>query len=630
MRRVSNQEIGSSVVQIVIAKDAPTTSSQPAINDALKNSYTFDSDLGEGTFGKVRLATHNDSKEKVAIKMLEKSKILDEADRERISREIQILKILRHPNITQLFEIIEDATHLYLVMEYSSGGELFDYIVASQRVKEIEASRIFQQLIDGIEYIHNLNVVHRDLKPENLLLDDKMNIKIVDFGLSNIYEPEGRLKTACGSPCYAAPEMIAGNDYKGVQVDTWSAGIILFALVCGYLPFDDNDTQTLYRKIMKGDFALPSFLSSPVSDLIKRILTVDPNRRYTLEQIKNHPWFGLYKGYVRISKGLVLGYHEVPIDKVLIEQVVSFGYDEETAIKSVLTNRHNKITALYYLLLAKFVRNGHVSCADITQICFRPKVLPEFLPSSPLKQSPETIPMQEKSSLSDISRASPRIGIPKSAKPILQSPTDDRNTSAQRKHRVIIDHHRNILLKSNKPDIANLNNTTIENLRETKPALHSTFNKYKEDLRKQSQDAACDPNVNANVRKRNRTMEVTKQANNIESFEREALTPTPQETSNLERYVQQLSVIQKIKNDRTQPCTGKNSPVLQTLKIMPPKRLEVSDLDASKTGFFLGSFKEGRRQSSRHCTKKDNKKLFKTLLNSGLGEAHSMLKRNQL
>ena len=304
----------------------------------LLSSYTIIKDLGEGTFGKVKLGIHNPTKEKVAIKVLEKEKIMDEGDRERISREIQILKILRHPNIIQLYEIIEDEAKLYLITEFASGGELFDYIVAQQRVKEIEASKFFQQITDGIEYIHKLNIVHRDLKPENLLLDEKMNIKIVDFGLSNLYREGALLKTACGSPCYAAPEMIAGKKYKGLMVDIWSSGVILFALICGYLPFDDNDTQMLYKKIMKGEYSIPSFVSSQATDLIKRVLNTDPERRYTIEQIKAHPWFNLYKGYVNIPKGIITGYHDIPIDEMLVENVMTFGYERDVIKQSTQQN----------------------------------------------------------------------------------------------------------------------------------------------------------------------------------------------------------------------------------------------------------------------------------------------------
>jgi 5'-AMP-activated protein kinase catalytic alpha subunit len=139
-------------------------------------------------------------------------------------------------------------------MEFCQGGEVFDYIVSKTRLEEEEASKFFQEIIAGIEYLHKLRVVHRDLKPENLLLDHQNNIKVVDFGLSNTYKKNELLKTACGSPCYAAPEMIAGKKYESVKVDIWSSGVILFALVCGYLPFEDENTGNLYKKILNGDY----------------------------------------------------------------------------------------------------------------------------------------------------------------------------------------------------------------------------------------------------------------------------------------------------------------------------------------------------------------------------------------
>jgi 5'-AMP-activated protein kinase catalytic alpha subunit len=170
--------------------------------------------------------------------MLEKERIKEVADVERVAREIHILKLIRHPNIIQLYEIIETPKQLYLIMEFAEGGELFDHIVSKNRLDEDEACEFYQQIIDGIEYIHELHVVHRDLKPENLLLDANKNIKIADFGLSNTYKKGELLKTACGSPCYAAPEMIAGKKYEGVNVDIWSSGVVLFAMICGYLPFE--------------------------------------------------------------------------------------------------------------------------------------------------------------------------------------------------------------------------------------------------------------------------------------------------------------------------------------------------------------------------------------------------------
>ena len=163
-----------------------------------------------------------------------------------MSREIEILKMIRHPYIIQLFEIIETPKQLFLIMEYVSGGELFDFIVKKQKLTEQESCKYFQQIICGVEYLHELGIVHRDLKPENLLLDYQNNLKLVDFGLSNTYKQGETLKTACGSPCYAAPEMIEGKSYLGSRVDIWSTGVILFAMVAGYLPFEDKDTGKLY------------------------------------------------------------------------------------------------------------------------------------------------------------------------------------------------------------------------------------------------------------------------------------------------------------------------------------------------------------------------------------------------
>lgn len=165
---------------------------------------------------------------------------------ERVTREIHILKIVNHPHIIQLYEIIETQKRLYLIMENCSNGELFDYITSKNRLKESESCRLFQQLISGIEYLNELGIAHRDIKPENLLLDDFNNLKIVDFGLSSTFGPGEKLSTACGSPCYAAPELIKGQQYIGAKADIWSAGVVLFTSLTGYLPFEDQNTQALY------------------------------------------------------------------------------------------------------------------------------------------------------------------------------------------------------------------------------------------------------------------------------------------------------------------------------------------------------------------------------------------------
>lgn len=312
--------------------------------------YILGKTIGEGTFGKVKLGTHILTGEKVAVKILEKERIVDVADVERVAREIHILKLLQHPHVIQLYEIIETPRQLYLIMEYCSGGELFDHIVASGRVREREACRFLHQIVAGVEQIHRMNVVHRDLKPENLLLDEHRNIKIVDFGLSNTFQEGQLLKTACGSPCYAAPEMIAGHRYVPSLCDIWSCGVILFALVCGYLPFEDQNTAALYRKILNADYQPPKFISDSVRDLIARMLTTDPEQRYTVQRIRAHAW------YRQVTEPTVKWdgeRGERMLEEDVLEQLDRFGFPRDYAIKCLQMNKHNHVTTTYYLLTEK-------------------------------------------------------------------------------------------------------------------------------------------------------------------------------------------------------------------------------------------------------------------------------------
>jgi len=166
--------------------------------------------------------------------------------------------------------------------------------------------------MSGVEYLHKLKIVHRDLKPENLLLDQKKNIKIVDFGLSNLYKDGELLKTACGSPCYAAPEMIAGKRYNGLNVDIWSCGVILYALICGYLPFEDPNTNNLYKKIMNGNYEVPDFISTEAKDLLKSVLNTDPEKRFKINDIRRHSWFNINK-LEQQAEGILVGKHKIPV-----------------------------------------------------------------------------------------------------------------------------------------------------------------------------------------------------------------------------------------------------------------------------------------------------------------------------
>jgi len=271
-------------------------------------------------------------------------------------------------------------------MEYAQGKELYDYIVSKKRLQEIEACKFFQQIISGIEYLHKLRIVHRDLKPENLLLDHNKDLKIVDFGLSNLYAKNALLKTPCGSPCYAAPEMIAGKKYQGICVDIWSSGIILFAMICGYLPFDDNNNEILYKKITDGKFTIPTWVSDQGKDLLRKILNTDPNTRYTLQQIKSHPWFSI--NITKINEGLLVNISVIPIDEKLLTKMEEYGFNREEARQNLLANRHNHITTSYYLLLKKIIKAGGQSIADLVSDEFlefmaKPSSLVSNLPPNP-------------------------------------------------------------------------------------------------------------------------------------------------------------------------------------------------------------------------------------------------------
>jgi len=355
--------------------------------------YMLGRTIGKGNFGKVHLATHIPTGEKVAIKILEKERITDVCDVERVAREIHILKITKHPHIVQLYEIVESAQHLCLVMECASGGELYEYIFKNSRIEESEACRVFQQIISGVDYIHRLNIVHRDLKPENLLLDYAKNVKIVDFGLSNRYKQEEVLKTACGSPCYAAPEMIAGKKYNGLKVDVWSAGVVLFTLLCGYLPFEDPNTANLYKKIQTGDYKLPKFLSEHAKDIIKGLLNIDPEKRFGIKEIKQHPWFSISP--TKPKEGIIVGLHQIPVENKIIKEINKYGFAPEYTQKSVEKNKHNSATATYYLLLQKYIKEGGKSSADISSPLFEPITIEKQLLI--LRETPQAANNIEKS-----------------------------------------------------------------------------------------------------------------------------------------------------------------------------------------------------------------------------------------
>ncbi|KAL3476839.1 kinase-like domain-containing protein [Aspergillus californicus] len=246
--------------------------------------------LGEGSFGKVKLAIHQPSGRQVALKIISRRKLLSRDMIGRVEREIQYLQLLRHPHIIKLYTVISTKTDIIMVLEYAE-RELFDYLVKRGRCNDAEARKFFQQIICAVEYCHRHKIVHRDLKPENLLIDRDKNVKIADFGLSNIMTDGNFLKTSCGSPNYAAPEVISGKLYAGPEVDVWSCGVILYVLLVGRLPFDDDYIPALFKKIAAGNFHMPTYISSGAARLIRSMLQVHPVHRITIEEIRQDPWF---------------------------------------------------------------------------------------------------------------------------------------------------------------------------------------------------------------------------------------------------------------------------------------------------------------------------------------------------
>ncbi|KAJ3240148.1 Protein kinase [Chytriomyces hyalinus] len=245
--------------------------------------------LGEGTFGKVKLGVHWRTGEKVAVKAIQKSKIKTVKQMNSVQREVRLMKLLKHPHIVDVKETLEDENEIFLVMEYASGGELFDYIAKQCQQDENMARVYFRQVVSAINYCHQNSIIHRDLKPENLLLDKDGNIKIIDFGFGNTFHRDRTLDTYCGSPYYAAPEMVKGIPYTGPEVDIWSMGVILYALITGNLPFDSRDMPILYSLIAKGDYQRIR-TSDTANDLVSIMLVVDPTKRAKISEVIDHPW----------------------------------------------------------------------------------------------------------------------------------------------------------------------------------------------------------------------------------------------------------------------------------------------------------------------------------------------------
>ncbi|XP_018493121.1 SNF1-related protein kinase catalytic subunit alpha KIN10 [Raphanus sativus] len=319
--------------------------------ESILPNYKLGKVLGIGSFGKVKIAEHTLTGHNVAIKIISRRKINNLKMEEKVRREIKIMRLFMHPHIIRLYEVIETPTDIYLVMEYVNSGELFDYIVEKGRLQEDEARKFFQQIISGVEYCHRNMVVHRDLKPENLLLESKCNVKIADFGLSNIMRDGHFFKTSCGSPNYAAPEVLSSQLYAGPEVDVWSCGVILYALLCGTLPFDDENLPNLFKKIKGGIYTLPSHLSAGARDLIPKMLVVDPMKRVTIPEIRQHHWFQAHlPSYLSVPPPDTV-HQAKKINEEILQEVINMGFDRNLLIQSLHNRTHNDGTVAYYLKL---------------------------------------------------------------------------------------------------------------------------------------------------------------------------------------------------------------------------------------------------------------------------------------
>lgn len=303
--------------------------------------------IGKGNFAKVKLAKHVPTSKEVAIKIIDKTQ-LNASSLQKLYREVRIMKLLDHPNIVKLFQVIETEKTLYLVMEYASGGEVFDYLVLHGRMKEKEARAKFRQIVSAVQYCHQKRIIHRDLKAENLLLDSEMNIKIADFGFSNQFTPGSKLDTFCGSPPYAAPELFQGRKYDGPEVDVWSLGVILYTLVSGSLPFDGATLRELRERVLRGKYRIPFYMSTDCENLLKKFLVLNPAKRASLESIMKDKWMNM--GY---EEDELMPFTEPKPDlkdQKRIEALVAMGYNRQDIEESLTFTRYDDVFATYLLL----------------------------------------------------------------------------------------------------------------------------------------------------------------------------------------------------------------------------------------------------------------------------------------
>ncbi|XP_077913716.1 serine/threonine-protein kinase BRSK2 isoform X2 [Halichoerus grypus] len=320
--------------------------------------YRLEKTLGKGQTGLVKLGIHCVTCQKVAIKIVNREK-LSESVLMKVEREIAILKLIEHPHVLKLHDVYENKKYLYLVLEHVSGGELFDYLVKKGRLTPKEARKFFRQIISALDFCHSHSICHRDLKPENLLLDEKNNIRIADFGMASLQVGDSLLETSCGSPHYACPEVIRGEKYDGRKADVWSCGVILFALLVGALPFDDDNLRQLLEKVKRGVFHMPHFIPPDCQSLLRGMIEVDAARRLTLEHIQKHIWYIGGKNEPEPEQPIPrkVQIRSLPsledIDPDVLDSMHSLGCfrDRNKLLQDLLSEEENQEKMIYFLLL---------------------------------------------------------------------------------------------------------------------------------------------------------------------------------------------------------------------------------------------------------------------------------------
>ncbi|XP_026852785.2 serine/threonine-protein kinase MARK1 isoform X2 [Electrophorus electricus] len=350
-------------------------------------NYRLLKTIGKGNFAKVKLARHVLTGREVAVKIIDKTQ-LNPTSLQKLFREVRIMKILNHPNIVKLFEVIETEKTLYLIMEYASGGEVFDYLVAHGRMKEKEARAKFRQIVSAVQYCHQKRIVHRDLKAENLLLDADMNIKIADFGFSNEFTIGSKLDTFCGSPPYAAPELFQGKKYDGPEVDVWSLGVILYTLVSGSLPFDGQNLKELRERVLRGKYRVPFYMSTDCENLLKKLLVLNPGKRGSLEQIMKDRWMNV--GHEEAELNPYTEPEPDFSDTKRIDLMVTMGFPKDEIKDSLVGQKFDEVMATYLLLGRKPPEFEGSESLSTTNLCQRSR------PTSDLNNSSSVSPAHSK------------------------------------------------------------------------------------------------------------------------------------------------------------------------------------------------------------------------------------------